>query len=174
MILDVREYYSLIFFDMLTEKIHQQIVDHINSLNPEAFVVDITLKKGRISQLMIRVDTDQGISMAELGAINRSLGPWLDEQNVFDFEYAMEISSPGVGEPLRLERQYRQNLGRDLKVSLAAGGEITGKLESVDEDSISVRPYKKNKHLKKGQKPKMADTEKKLLFEDIKKSIVII
>lgn len=158
---------------MLTETIRQQILTFISELNSDVFVIHMELKEGRTKRLILRVDTDKGIDMSEIGEVNRSLGRWLDEENVFDFEYAMEVSSPGVGEPLVLQRQYQKNVGRDLRVVLAAGGEIFGQLTGINDEGVEITPYlKKNYH--KGQKPKLSEEVKVIPFEKIRDSRVII
>ena len=162
------------FFDMLTETIRQHIIDFIAELNPEVFVVELDLRKGKINRLILRIDTDEGINMSVCGDVNRAVGRWLDENDTLPFEYAMEVSSPGIGEPLILKRQYHKNVGRDLRVILKAGGESQGKLTGLEEEAIKITPYVQNKHLKKGQKPKLSDTEKIILFDSIKESRVII
>lgn len=158
---------------MLTETIRQQILTFISELNPAVFVIDMKLREGRVRRFNLTVDTDDGINMATIGEINRALGRWMDEQNIFDFEYAMEVSSPGVGEPLILQRQYKKNIGRNLRVVLKEGGEAYGQLTSIDDDGIMITPYLK-KNYKKGQKPKLAEEGKVITFDKILDSRVII
>lgn len=169
----MRELYSLIFFDMLTETIRQQILTFISELNSEVYVTKMELKEGRIRRLILLVDTDDGINMATIGEVNRKVGRWMDEKNLLDFEYAMEVSSPGVGEPLVVRRQYDKNIGRNLRVVLKAGGEVNGQLTSIDDEGVLITPYLK-KNYKKGQKPILAEEGKVIAFDKILDSRVII
>ena len=159
---------------MLTDNIRQRIVDFVETLSPEFFVVDVRLKQGKKSLLVVRADTDKGISMGQCVEISRALNSWLEKEAIFDSEVELEVSSPGVGEPLLLTRQYRKNLNRDLRVQLLEGGQAEGRLMEVKDDSIVIFPYKKGKKLKKGQKAPLADEGKEILFEQIKESKVVI
>ncbi len=158
---------------MLTETIRQRISSFISELNPDVFVIELDLLEGGMKRLILRIDTDHGIDMVTCGLVNKKLGRWMDEENIFDFEYAMEVSSPGVGEPLKLPRQYPKNIGRDLRVVLKTGEELSGRLTGVEEEVIKLTSYLK-KNYKKGQKPRLSEEEKLVAFEDILDSRVII
>ncbi|MEL7341705.1 MAG: ribosome assembly cofactor RimP, partial [Bacteroidota bacterium] len=125
---------------MLSEAVLHRIETTIAEVNPEAFVVDISFKKGKKSTLYVRVDTDKGISLSECTDISRALGQQLEEEKELDIAYRLEVSSPGVGFPLKLHRQYVQNLGRHLSVINHGGHEIQGKLLEVEEKSILIEP----------------------------------
>jgi ribosome maturation factor RimP len=158
---------------MLTETIRQQILTFISENYLDVFVVQLALTEGRTRRLILRIDTDSGINMVTIGDVNRRLGRWLDEEKIFDFEYSMEVSSPGVGEPLVVQRQYVQNIGRDIRVVLKAGGEVFGQLTSMDDEGVMITPYLK-KNYSKGQKPQLAEEGKVITFDKILDSRVII
>lgn len=113
------------------------------------FIVDIQIKPSRSSQkVMILLDSDEGITIQECADISRGLGNDLEAANVIDTAYTLEVSSPGLDQPLRLPRQYLKNVGRDVKVSLTTGEVLTGTLLEVKESSIVVQlpaPKKKSK-----------------------------
>jgi ribosome maturation factor RimP len=60
-------------------------------------------------------------------------------------KYTLEVSSPGVDYPLKSERMYRKNIGRNLKVIQNDGSEIKGILESIDAEQITIIEDKKRK-----------------------------
>ncbi len=159
---------------MLTDEIYQRIVGQIEATNPNVFVLDVQLKQGSRNVLSVKLDTDKGITMDECAVLTRALGPWMDEVGFFEFDYGIELSSPGVGAPLLFHRQYLKNIGRDLRVINQAGEETEGRLMVVEEKTITINPYKSSKNLKKGQKPRLADEQVTISFEDIKTSKVII
>jgi ribosome maturation factor RimP len=165
---------------MLAEEVRTLIVQTIEEVNPSAFVVDLELKRGKLSTLFVRVDTDQGISLAECTELSRAIGRQLEDREDMNFAYRLEVSSPGVGFPLKLHRQYVQNIGRNLRVLRNNGQEHKGELLAVDPSSITLGPLpakkKKSKHKKKAKSSAQAADQApiQLAFAEIQESKVII
>ena len=103
---------------MLADEVKETIVAVIEQTEPDVFIVDMSLNRGKANTLHIRVDTDNGISLAQCTQISRADGRELEEMPEMDFPYRLEVSSPGVGFPLKLHRQYVQNKGRHLMLLL--------------------------------------------------------
>lgn len=158
---------------MLTSETQQAIAETINETMPEAFVVDLTLQKGKKSVLNIKVDTDQGISLEECTRISRKVGAMLDEREDMDFPFVLEVSSPGVGFPLKLHRQYQKEVGRHLQVLTHEGETIQGKLTGVNDTNITLEPLPPRKGKGKG-KSKEVLPPRTFSFEAIKEAKVII
>jgi len=92
----------------------------------------------RIIQLF--VDTDTGISIGECAEVSRELGTKLDELNVVNEPYELEVSSPGIDRPLTMLRQYRKNIGRKFAVTYRQGPEekkLKGTLSALAEDRLT-------------------------------------
>ncbi len=106
--------------------------------DPSLFIVDVVVsaRKGP-KKLLVIVDGDNGVNIDDCALISRELSNDLDEQNVFDDPYTLEVSTPGLDQPLKLKRQYVKNIGRRLKVKLADKIE-EGKLESVNDETITL------------------------------------
>ena len=113
------------------------------------FVVSLSLPASKINQkVRILLDSDEGITIEECARISRQLGARLEEQEVFKTAYTLEVSSPGLDQPLYLPRQYQKNVGRELKVTLQTGESLVGTLEEVKGESIVLQlqpPKKKTK-----------------------------
>lgn len=113
------------------------------------FLVDIQIKASKVSQkVTILVDKDEGITIQECTSISRRLAKQLEELEVFTDPYTLEVSSPGLDQPLVLLRQYLKNLGRNLKVTLKTGESVSGLLLEAKEESILLQlpePKKKSK-----------------------------
>ncbi|HEV7349043.1 ribosome maturation factor RimP [Telluribacter sp.] len=131
----------------LKEQIEQLLEPYLQE--GDCFVVDILVKSSRVSQkVTVLLDSDEGITIQECARISRKLGAELEEKNVFEEAYTLEVSSPGLDYPLKMVRQYRKNIGRDLKVTLQSGEILTGNLAEVTEESIVLQlpaPKKKSK-----------------------------
>lgn len=119
---------------------------------PELFLV--TIKMLPNNKLIIHVDGDEGVSIQDCAAISRHVGFHLEEENIIEKAYNLEVSSPGVGEPLLLTRQYHKNIGRELSVKLKDGKVKEGKLLSVADSAILLE----EKIKEKGKKIQLVET----------------
>lgn len=135
------------------------------------FVVDIITKPSKVSQkITILVDSDEGITIQECTSISRRLAKQLEDLEVFTEPYTLEVSSPGLDQPLILPRQYNKNLGRNLKVTLKTGEVISGKLIESEEEKIKLVLPEPKKKSKIPIDP--ASLEKEILREEISKAMV--
>jgi len=123
-----------------TERI-STLLETILADMPGAFPVDIRLKPG--NKIQVLLDADQGLPLSQCISCNRSLYQLIEEAGLFapgDFE--LEVSSPGLDEPLRLTRQYTKNIGRPVEVLLTDGRKFSGKLLSADESQVVIEETK--------------------------------
>jgi ribosome maturation factor RimP len=106
------------------------------------------------------------------------LGNQIEELNLFEDAYTLEVSSPGVDIPLTFRRQYLKNIGRELKVMLLDDSEKKGLLKAVHETSIEIEEVvkqKKVKWLKPGEAPSAPETQiLTLALDQIKKAQVLV
>ncbi|MFD1141896.1 ribosome maturation factor RimP [Larkinella insperata] len=151
-------------------KVNELLQPYLNE--DQYFVVDIQVSPSRTrAKITVLLDSDTGITIDECARISRKLGAQLEELEVFDGQpFTLELSSPGVDEPLVFRRQYLKNVGREIEVLLNDGQTRKGKLESVGESSIVIT----EKPLKKPKKndPPIEPTE--IPFAEIKKSTIQI
>ncbi|EAY31471.1 ribosome maturation factor RimP [Microscilla marina] len=125
------------------EKLTTLIKEH---LEPEYFLIDVILKNQKPkAKLTVLIDGDQGVSIDRCATLSRWLGKYIEEENLIEGAYTLEVSSPGVDLPLKNQRQYIKNIGRKVKVSLNEGGNKTGVLEKVEDKLIVIQPEKKGK-----------------------------
>lgn len=113
--------------------------------DPAYFLVEIRVKPTNNVKLFL--DGDQGVTIEKCISWNRALYKKIEEENLYpDGNFSLEVSSPGVDEPLRMLRQYKKNVGRSVEVILKDGIKIAGKLTDVSEEAITVEETKgKNK-----------------------------
>jgi ribosome maturation factor RimP len=100
------------------------------------FIVDIIVsdRKGPKKVLVI-LDGDNGVSIDDCAEMSRHLSKLLDESTLIDENYMLEVSTPGLDQPLKLKRQYQKNIGRGLKVKLHERV-LEGTLTAVVDDKI--------------------------------------
>lgn len=110
---------------------------------PRAFLVEARLRVNRPEpEVYLRVDTDTGITLEECVQIHLYFRERLRELDWLPEHWGLSVSSPGVGSPLRLRRQYPQNIGRQVQVRRMEGPPVRGILSAVDEEGIRVRTPK--------------------------------
>ncbi len=131
----------------------------------DMFVVNLRIKP--TNNIKVFLDADTGLSIDKSARVNRKLYALIEENGLFpDGDFSLEVSSPGVDEPLTSVRQYKKNIGRTVAVTPAAeGADITGVLKTVTEDGIVLEvalPKKKE------------STTQEIPFTDIKKIVVQI
>ncbi|RYZ64364.1 MAG: ribosome maturation factor [Proteobacteria bacterium] len=146
--------------ETVTEKIHSLIAD------PKHFLVEVRVKP--TNNIKVFMDGDEGLPLSDLVSYNRKLYKALEESALFpEGDFSLEVSSPGVDEPLKLHRQYGKNIGRYVEITLAdeAGTKLEGKLTTATEDGIVVE-------VERGKGKKKEVTQETILFNDIKNTKV--
>lgn len=149
----------------IKEKIEELVDQHLK--DSDLFLVDIGAAGGKaIRKITVLVDSDQGVSIDECAKLSRRLSQDLEELDLIEGKYTLDVSSPGLDQPLMLKRQYIKNIGRKVKVITNEGAEIKGKLKEVDDEAIVVEKMPAKKQPEK--------IEEKINFEQIKHTTVLI
>ena len=131
----------------------------------DIFIVNIKVKP--INNIKVYLDSDTGFSIDKCTAINRKLYAVIEAGQMFPAgDYSLEVSSPGVDEPLLQMRQYKKNIGRKVAVTDNEDIEKTGLLKEVTDEHIILEI--------KGKKPKDMATIAEIPFSNIKKTVVQI
>jgi ribosome maturation factor RimP len=104
-------------------------------VDTDMFIVSIKIKP--TNNVKVFLDADEGLSISKSASINRQLRKQIEESGLLPVEdYSLEVSSPGVDEPLLNERQYKKNIGRTVLVTLLDGTEHTGVLKEMTDTGI--------------------------------------
>ncbi len=135
----------------------------------DLFLVDVTVNPG--NRIVVYVDSMKGVSIDECMYVSRYIGSKLDRE-VEDFE--LEVSSPGLDNPLKLPQQYLKNMGRVLEVVTFDGVKTTGRLVKANEESIRLEVESLTKDDKGRKKVKMAQIWEKSMNEIKTAKVVII
>ena len=121
---------------MNIEKRIRELVEEKIADKPNLFVVDIKMHSN--GKLVILIDGDNGVGIDDCAAISRHVGFRLEEENVIETAYNLEVSSPGIEAPLTSLRQYLKNIGRNLAIKMADGTKREGKLSGITEDAVII------------------------------------
>jgi ribosome maturation factor RimP len=139
MIIEGNEDRSLLLFpEMNGEAYIQELEQKINDLlspDPTLFLIEVKIKP--TNNIKVFIDGDQGISIDKLVQYNRSLYRQIEGSGLFpNDDFSLEVSSPGLDEPLKLHRQYLKNIGRLVEMTEVDGTHREGKLLSATEKEI--------------------------------------
>ncbi len=131
----------------------------------DIFLVSIKVKP--VNNIKVFLDADSGFSIQMCSSMNRKLYGQIELAQMFpDGDFSLEVSSPGVDEPLLNARQYKKNVGRKVTVTLTDSTEKTGMLTEVTEDHLTLET--------KPAKAKEALIITQIPFLNIKKTVVQI
>ena len=135
-------------------------------LYDDIFFVDMKVKP--TNNIKIFLDADSGLGIEKCIKINRRLYRQVEEMGFYpEGDFSLEVSSPGIDEPLKLMRQYVKNIGRSVEVTLNDDTIKEGiLLEAVEEQIVIETSEGKNK--------KAVTTQIPVLFTDIKQTVVQI
>ena len=165
---------------MANESLLQTLENMIHELleeMPGYFLIQVRIKP--TNNIKVFLDGDSGITIETCIKINRRLYTVIEEQQLFpDGDFSLEVSSPGVGEPLLKKRQYLRNIGRQVRVEGLAGeslvsepgemiAELEGELKAVNDNEIEVEVIS-------GKGKKMLVKQYTILFNKIKSTSVQI
>lgn len=122
--------------DQNTEKI-EGMLNSILAEEPAYFCVSISIKP--TNNIKVFVDGDEGIKIERCVSYNRRLYKLIEEAAIYpEGDFSLEVSSPGIEEPLKLHRQYLKNIGRIIEVQLLDGTIKEGLLETVTNNDVTI------------------------------------
>ncbi len=144
----------------------EDFVAGITSASGTVFPVEIKISPA--NDIKVFLDADDGITIEKCTAVNKALYKYIEEAGLFaDGNFSLEVSSPGVDEPLKLHRQYKKNMGRKVEVLLNDGNKIEGILRNAADDAIVIE-----EKTGKGNKTIIKSTT--ILFNQIKHTTVLV
>lgn len=106
-------------------------------------LVDVEyVKEGSNWYLRAYIDKPGGITVNDCEVVSRRLSDILDEEDYIDDAYILEVSSPGLGRPLKKEKDYKRSLGKLIEIRtyrmIEKRKEFTGILKEYDENTVTI------------------------------------
>ena len=134
----------------------------------DCFIVDIKINPGKI---VVLLDKPTGIKIEECADVNRDLRDKLEGRGILE-KYGIEVSSPGMEEPLRVLAQYYRRIGKQMGIVTKDGMRKEGILKSADENEIVIEETireknngKKTSHTELRTIPMSEIKEAKVIFK---------
>ena len=106
-------------------------------------LVDVEyVKEGGNWYLRAYIDKEGGISVDDCEVVSRRMSDLLDEHDFMEESYIFEVSSPGLGRPLKKERDYARSIGKELEIrtyrAINKEKEFYGILKTYDADTVTI------------------------------------
>jgi len=150
-------------FESKVKELLSQALDERSDL----FLIDFSMDSG--FRIRVIIDGDKGVTVDDCIAVSRQIEHNLDRE---EQDFSLQVMSAGVSEGLVHKRQYKKNLGRDLKVTLD-NAQFEGVLEEVTENGFKLQwEAREPKPIGKG-KVTVVKT-KDFVYEDVVKSEVVV
>jgi ribosome maturation factor RimP len=144
----------------------ERMVEGLLADDPQYFLVEVKIRP--TNNVKVFLDGDKGISIEKCISYNRQLYKMLESSDLFPpDDFSLEVSSPGLDEPLKLMRQYYKNTGRNVEVLLKDGVKTEGVLKEVTESGVKIEETR-------GKNKKKEVIEHNLPFDQIKSTKIQI
>ena len=100
------------------------------------------VKEGGNWYLRAYIDKPGGINVEDCEVVSRELSDILDEKDYIDEAYILEVSSPGLGRPLKKEKDFARSIGKEVEIRtyrmVDKHKEFTGILVEYDKNSVTI------------------------------------
>ena len=133
---------------------------------PHLFLVDLLAQN--LSKIEILVDGDKGINVAECADISRFVNQNIEEHDLIQGAYVLDVCSPGVDYPIKLLRQLPKHIGRNLELTMEDGTVLEAKFIDLQNEELKLLRSIKEKG------KKAIESELSLDFKSIKKIKVLV
>ena len=150
----------------LKETLKEIVENHLPG--EDLFLVDLVLKgTDEQRKVLVLIDGDNGVSIDACAQVSRAVGAEIEEKELIESHFTLEVSSPGLDHPIMLYRQYVKNIGRSIKVAMKDGAVAEGKLLKVEDQGVFI-----NKKIGEGKKSSFEEVF--MPFSAINKSMVLV
>ena len=106
-------------------------------------LVDVEyVKEAGTWYLRAYIDKPGGITVDDCEVVSRQFSDILDEKDYIEDAYIFEVSSPGLGRPLKKEKDFKRSMGEEVEIrtyrAIDRQKEFTGILKAYDNDTITI------------------------------------
>ena len=124
--------------DATVTAVSTAVTGRLEELGLDLEAVELT-PAGKRRVLRIAVDKDGGVSLDDVAAATRAINDVIDASDAMGEQpYTLEVTSRGVDRPLTEPRHWRRNRTRLVKVTLADGTVVTGRIGESDDEQVSL------------------------------------
>lgn len=125
-------------YEQKTEELLQPIIE-----KNQFELVDVEyVKEGSNWYLRAYIDKPGGITVDDCEVVSRALSELLDQNDFIEDSYILEVSSPGLGRPLKKEKDFQRSLGEEVEIrtyrAVNRQKEFIGLLKAYDKESVTI------------------------------------
>lgn len=154
-------------------EIKEKITSWITPLLDEQSLFLVDIKVLGKSKVEVFVDGENGIDILQCTAISRLIEKNLDGSQLVSDSYTLDVSSPGMTNPLKVPQQYFKRIGKVLDIVKLDGTTLEATLQAADQNGITILPITKEKKTKKKTTEKEETVATiNLAYADIKKATI--
>ncbi|UCF86195.1 MAG: ribosome maturation factor RimP [Desulfobacteraceae bacterium] len=103
--------------DLVVRDVIRLIEPILNEMGFELVDIEYLSEHGRWV-LRIYVDSEDGITLDDCAGVSNEIGDLIDVNDIFEHEYVLEVSSPGLNRPLKKEKDFLKAVGKKVKVKM--------------------------------------------------------
>jgi ribosome maturation factor RimP len=156
--------------EVIEQKIESLLLEKLKEKEfADCFLIESRLHAN--NKLEVFIDSDTDVTFEKCSKISRYLESHIEENKWLGENYTLEVSSPGVGRPLKFLRQYKKNIGRNVEITLKNGTTKNGLLLKTDDENLYIQ---EKIPVKEGKKKTTQIVETEIPFNEVKKTIVKI
>ena len=122
----------------------------------------VNIKRSSPTRVAVFIDHDEQLKIEDCAKVSRYLEEYLDAELPMGEKYTLEVSSPGMFNPMKLVRQYKKRIGSSFELFLKEGKSFKAKLVAVEGDELVFE--------KAGTKKNPVKEQIRLTLDDIKKA----
>lgn len=127
--------------ELYEAKTEERITPILNENNFELVDVEY-VKEGSTWYLRAYIDKEGGITVNDCELVARQMNEILDREDYIEGSYVFEVSSPGLGRPLKKEKDYVRNMGRKIEIrtyrAMNHEKEFYGILKAYDDKTVTI------------------------------------
>ncbi len=127
--------------ELYEQRTEELLLPIIEALHFELVDVEY-VKEGANWYLRAYIDKEGGITVDDCETVSRRMNDILDQEDYIEDSYIFEVSSPGLGRPLKKEKDYARSMGKELEIrtyrAIEREKEFYGILKAYDADTVTI------------------------------------
>lgn len=128
----------------LEERIRALVAEHFEGT--DCFLADVKIANGGQKIAVFVDEMGKNISIDKCAKLSRLVEKTVEEEELVPEKYVLEVSSPGMSNPLKVPQQFQKHMGKEMTVLLKDGIVVEGFLKKYDGVHVEIEVhYQKNK-----------------------------